>query len=278
MTALAAGATALGAGLLAYARLVEPNRLDIHPVELTLKRLSPAFDGFRVAQFSDLHMESWQNWSMLEQVIDAVNTFAPDIIAITGDFVDEDVNPVEGQLTAALSHLKPREATLAVVGNHDYWAEVKDVRRMIHRSGIIELNNDVYTVRRGAESLHFGGVASMLEAQARLDLVLECLPDDDSAAILLAHEPDFAYISAPTRRFDLQLSGHSHGGQVRIPVLMNVMLPKFGRKLVAGLEKKRGMNVYTNRGLGMTGHQVRFNCLPELTLFTLCAPEPDQAR
>lgn len=271
-TALAAGATALGAGLLAYARLVEPNRLDVHPLALTLKRLAPEFDGYRIAQFSDLHMEVWQNWAMLDQVIEASNAFEPDLIAITGDFVDTDAAPVADRLSSALRRLKPRDATVAVVGNHDYWSDVKEVRRLIQRAGIHELNNDVYTVRRGDASLHVGGVASMLEARARLDLVLKCLPDD-SEAILLAHEPDFMYVSASTRRFDLQLSGHSHGGQVRVPVLMDAVLPKFGRKLVAGLAKKHGMYVYTNRGLGMSGMQMRFNCPPELTLFTLHAPE-----
>ncbi len=271
--ALAAGAAALGTGLLSYAHFVEPNHLDIHPVELTLKRLPRAFDGFRIAQFSDLHMEIWQNWPVLERVIEATNAFAPDIVAITGDFVDQEVEPVADRLADTLSQLRPREATLAVVGNHDYWGEVKDVRRMIQRSGIIELNNDVYTIERGGSALHFGGVASMLEAHARLDRVLDRLPDDASPAILLAHEPDYMYISAAARRFDLQLSGHTHGGQVRLPVLTRLALPTFGRKLVAGLGKKRGMMVYTNRGLGMSGQQIRFNCPPELTLFTLCAPE-----
>ncbi len=103
---------------------------------------------------------------------------------------------------------------------------------------------------------------------SRLDKVLEALPEE-GAAILLAHEPDFADESAATGRFDLQLSGHSHGGQVAIPFLGPLRLPLMGRKYPLGLYKVGRMTLYTNRGIGTVGLPVRFFARPEITVLTL---------
>jgi uncharacterized protein len=263
---------ALGTTALAYARRVEPNWLEVTHVDLTLPRLAPEFEGYRIAQFSDLHMEMWRNWDVLAQVIEESNVSEVDLVAITGDFVTRYVDDISDELSEVLRGLTPRDATVGVLGNHDHWGNAHDVHKLMVMSNIVDVSNDVYTVRRGNASLHIAGVDSFMEARARLDITLDCLPDD-SAAILLAHEPDFAYVSAATGRFDLQLSGHSHGGQVRVPILMQMVLPKFSRRYVAGLAMKNGMLIYTNRGLGMSGMQMRFNCRPELTIFTLHAAD-----
>jgi hypothetical protein len=102
----------------------------------------------------------------------------------------------------------------------------------------------------------------------RLDRVLSKLPPD-GCAILLAHEPDFADYSAATGRFDLQISGHSHGGQIVFPVIGAIFLPNFAKKYTSGRYNVNGMAQYTNRGLGTAEIQVRLNCPPEITIFTL---------
>jgi uncharacterized protein len=267
---------AVGAGAMAYARYVEPNWLEVTDVELTLPRLAPSFDGYRIAQFSDLHMETWRNWTTLAEVIARANASDPDLVVITGDFVDEHAGAIADRLTEALSQLSARDGVVAIMGNHDYWGDADQVRRMLKKAVVRDLSNDVMTLRRGNERLHIAGLDSYMQMKARFDRVLECLPDDGAAAILLAHEPDFAYLSAPTGRFDLQLSGHSHGGQVRVPGLMQMVLPPFARRFIAGLRRVKGMYVYTNRGLGMSGVNMRFNCRPELTVFTLRAAEREE--
>lgn len=268
-TALAAA----GAATLVYAHEVEPRWLETRRLTLRLPRLDRPFDGFRIAQFSDLHMEMWRDWDLLARVIDEANAFEPDVVVITGDFVHEDVADVDDALAEALGRLRPREATLAIMGNHDHWCDVRAVRRMVARAGLRELRNSVCTIHRDGAALHFAGLDSFAEALARFDDVLRCLPAE-GAAILLVHEPDFAFVAGPTHRFDLQLSGHSHGGQVRVPILMDMVLPRFAHHFVLGLDTVRGMKVYTNRGLGMSGVKLRFNCRPELTLFTLRSGQP----
>jgi predicted MPP superfamily phosphohydrolase len=130
------------------------------------------------------------------------------------------------------------------------------------------LTNTVFTLKRGSENLHLCGVDDVWEGDVQLENVLNQLTDD-SAAILLAHEPDFADTSAATGRFDLQVSGHSHGGQVVIPYYGPPILPLLGQKYPSGLYKVGEMFQYTNRGVGTGMLPVRFNCPPEITLFIL---------
>jgi len=266
----AAGLAGAGLGLYTYARH-EPRWLDVNPVRLTLPRLTPAFDGYRVVQLSDLHMELWRDWATLDEVVERVNALEPDLIVITGDFVDESIRGIESALCLRLSRLRARDGVLAILGNHDYWDDGDAVRAVLAEAGLVDVSNRVFTLRRGDDRLHVCGVDSVTEMRARLDLVMRELPDD-GAAILLAHEPDFAFVSAANGRFDMQLSGHSHGGQVRVPLLMELVLPPMGRRFIMGHYRLNQMHVYVNRGLGISGMRMRFRCRPEVTVLTLNAP------
>ena len=164
--------------------------------------------------------------------------------------------------------LTERRTTLAVLGNHDYWTNANAVREALASCGILELGNDVYSLSNEGDQLHIAGVDDVQEKHHRLDIVLNKLPQT-GAAILLAHEPDFADRSAETGRFDLQLSGHSHGGQVVLPFIGAPVLPYLGRKYPSGLYRVGRMWQYTNRGVGMASLKIRFNCRPEITVFTL---------
>jgi predicted MPP superfamily phosphohydrolase len=270
-TALAAlGTGLLGAGGYIYTNQVEPGWVEITQISLALPHLAPEFDGYRIAHISDIHMDIWMPRDRLSQAVEMVNRQSPDLVVITGDFFTGREGYFAADLAAELRALAPRQATLAVLGNRDHWPETTVVRQVLTQSGIVELSNAVYTLRRGGAMLHIAGVDDVLEHHARLDRVLEQLPAD-GAAILLAHEPDFADASAATGRFDLQLSGHSHGGQVIIPFRGPLVLPPHARKYPVGRYQVGEMVQYTNRGLGMVTPHIRFNCRPEITVFTLQA-------
>lgn len=264
----ALGTTVMGIGGFAYARKVEPGWVDVTTIPLRLPRLAPEFDGYRMVQISDIHMDGWMTYTRLAGVVELVNRLEPDLVAITGDFVTYAPARFANDLIAALSALAPRDAVVAVLGNHDHWTDPEVIRGAIRGSGILNLSNAVHTLRRGEAMLHIAGVDDVWEHQARLDLVLAGLPAT-GAAILLAHEPDFADVSAATGRFDLQVSGHSHGGQVILPLRGPIVLPRYARKYPVGLYKIGEMIQYTNRGLGMIPPRLRFNCRPEVTIFTL---------
>ncbi len=261
-------ATALLSGLL-YAREVETRWVEMKPVELTLPRLAPEFDGYRLVQIGDFHLDDWSKPERLHRVVEKVNEQRPDLVAITGDFASYSARELDAErLVEALRALRARDGGVAILGNHDYLTDVKLVRRCIREGGVEELINSVRTLRRGAAALHVAGIDDIMEGNSRLDLVLRELPED-GAAILLAHEPDFADVSAATRRFDLQLSGHSHGGQVAVPLLQRLVLPPFSQRYTRGLYHVRGMMQYTNRGIGFVHSRLRFLCRPEITVFTL---------
>jgi uncharacterized protein len=270
-------AALLGVGGLIYAREVETRRVDVRPVELTLPRLAPEFDGYRIVQFGDLHLDDWSKPERLHRIVERVNEQQPDLVAITGDFASYSAKEFDAErLVEALRGLRARDGCVASLGNHDYLTDVKLVRRCMRDGGITELINSVRTLRRGDAALHVAGIDDVMEGKSRLDLVLWELPED-GAAILLAHEPDFADVSSATGRFDLQLSGHSHGGQVAVPFLRRLVLPPFSQRYTRGLYDVRGMIQYTNRGIGFVHARLRFLCRPEITALTLRVESPDNA-
>lgn len=241
--------TLLSAGGLTYAYKIEPGWVDVKSVPLTLPRLALEFDGYRVVQISDIHMDGWMTDARLAEIVELVNRQQPDLVAITGDFFSYAPKRFAKGMVAALGALAPRDATVAVLGNHDYWTDPIVVREVVGESGIINVSNAVHTLRREEAMLHLASVDDVWERQDRLDLVLEKLPGK-GAAILLAHEPDFADVSAKTGRFGLQLSGHSHGGQVIVPFRGPLVLPQYARKYPVGGYQVDGMIQYTNRGRG----------------------------
>jgi predicted MPP superfamily phosphohydrolase len=216
-------------------------------------------------------MGTWITPKRLAEAVKAINWLHADLIAITGDFVTDIHHRTTVNLSKNLSKLKAKDGVYAVLGNHDYWSNAKTIRQILKISGVIELPNTIHSLWRGDASLHIAGVDDYWENKARLRDVLDQIPDQ-GAAILLAHEPDFALISAKSRRFDLQLSGHTHGGQVQLPKIGPIILPMYGRKYPNGLFKIDDMLLYTNRGLGTGRPQIRFNCRPEITMLTLHAP------
>jgi len=248
--------------------IFEPNDVEVNHIKLYLPRLDRLFYGYRIVQISDIHIGTWINYKRLTGIIDIVNQHQPDLIVLTGDFVTFEPLRFADELTSCLSKLAPHDAALAVLGNHDHWTDADVVREVLKDSNILDLSNKFFTINRGDEKLHIAGVDVSIEELDRLDLVLDQLPPD-GAAILLAHEPDFADQSALTGRFDLQLSGHSHGGQINLPVIGIPILPPKGRKYPSGLYQINGMSLYTNRGVGTAVMQLRWNCPPEITVFTL---------
>ena len=191
---------------------------------------------------------------------------------ITGDFVEEWADQPTDELLACLQTLQP--PTLAVLGNHDHRRGAAQVRQALTACGIRVLRNEVYTLQRDAAQLHFAGLGDQAWHDDDFDALLEHLPPQ-GVAILLAHEPDVADQAAASERFALQLSGHTHGGQVRLPLLNRAhVLPSWGQHYSGGLARVGGLSIYTNRGLGMIRPWLRFNCRPELTLLEL-QPGPD---
>jgi predicted MPP superfamily phosphohydrolase len=272
-----AGAAA-ASGAYAYAWGIEPNWIELKKVELTLPHLPQEFDRYRITQISDIHAGKWMPNARIERIVEIVNRQQADLIAVTGDFVTQTYEKAPVDIVPAMKKLRARDGVVAILGNHDYWGELGPylIKRVIKESDMIDLNNDVHTLDRDGKHFHIGGVDSFRAAADRLDYVIAKL-SRKGAAMLLAHEPDFADAAARSKRFDLQISGHSHGGQIVIPFMGPPHLPPLGEKYHTGLYKVGDMLQYTNRGLGVVGLPVRFWCRPEITVFTLRAGNSNQA-
>ena len=253
-----------------YARHIEPNWQEVKRISVTLPRLSAPFHKYRIGLISDIHIDGHASLRRLEKAMHNLHAAKPDLIAITGDFFSDDVEGYIDDLITILSKFHAPDGVLAVSGNHDHRHErIPYLHYVLRASGVKDLNNQVLTIWRGSYCFHVAGVDDPIRGQARLDQVLEQLPPY-GAAILLVHEPDYAVVAAGTRRFDMQLSGHTHGGQVRLP-----FLPPF-RNVTLGLKFYRGFhNVYDNmylyvtRGIGMVNKPLRFFSRPEVVIITL---------
>lgn len=267
-----------GAGVVSYVYGFwgEPEWIEISRINISLKNLPTSFNGFRIAQISDIHIGGWMNRDRLSRVVEILDSLEPDLIVITGDHVfglgwSTELDAVSLDYIEAMTELARNYTILAVLGNHDHWTDALKISKMLNDSGIVELKNDIFSIKRDGQEFYIAGVDDVWEKKDRLDVVLEKLPKE-SASILLAHEPDYADEVAKTGRFGLQFSGHSHGGQVVIPFYGAPNLPYLGQKYYSGLYQVGDMWLYTNRGVGMIEPAVRFNCRPEITVFTLISP------
>jgi hypothetical protein len=261
-----------------YSTEVEMNWIEVKNLTLKLPRLDPAFRGVRLAQVSDFHLGQWIDQERLDRVIQLTLEQKPDFIALTGDYVEyrpygrpnewatyaDSLDILRGSFPTLAAYCP----TLAILGNHDHRVNAQWVEQALTEAGVTVMRNSVQTFMRGEASFHIAAVDDVIYKMNRLDQVLASLPAD-GAAVLLAHEPDFADTSAATGRFDLQISGHTHGGQINIPLIGPPILPELGQKYPSGLYNIGDMLLYTNRGVGVTTVNARFNCRPEITVFTL---------
>lgn len=272
LTVGAAIATPLGYW---YASDIEPRWLAVERITLRLPRLPVAFDGLTIAHLSDLHAGPVPSpeisQSMVRQAVSAALNLRADMIVVTGDFVRRK-GAWENVLEDLLKPLNAPLGMFGVRGNHDWWQGPDLVNEIARRVNIQMLNNEWATVSRNGETLHLVGLDSAYEGHEDWAQAVSGLPKD-AIAIMLAHEPDMADVTAQDPRFILQLSGHSHGGQVQLPLVQPNWIPKLARKYPSGHYHVGGLQLYTNRGIGVVGVPVRFNCRPEVTHLTLKTKE-----
>ena len=256
-----------GVGCGSYARLLEPRWFDVEELSVPLPRLPQAVDGLTIAHLSDLHLGPYLGAAELAHAVEIVQRLSPQVVVITGDFVSRGGVWQREELLEPLAALRPALGTFAVLGNHDHWTDAAWVRATAQRWGITVLSNAARRLSDSENGLWLAGVDDIWVGAEDLDLALAGIPEG-SCKLLLVHEPDFADRAARSG-IDLQLSGHSHGGQVRLPLVGAVLLPIWGRRYPIGLQRAESTWVYTNRGLGVIDPPVRFNCRPEVTLLTL---------
>lgn len=252
-----------------YAQGVEPRWFAIKKIDVKIAGLDPAFEGYKIVQLTDLHARSAvMDRQQLAKVAKLTNQQQPDLIALTGDYITRDASKSEEMLTNAFGILKAQDGVVAIMGNHDRGEDSTPLDRAFWKGKVMLLNNAVYSIDRQGSKLNIAGVDDVWFKRADLPKTIAQLPKT-GANILLAHEPDFGDIAAATDRFGLQLSGHSHGGQIVLPFAPRVT-PPWGKKYINGLYRIGGMQLYVSPGVGTTGPpKARFNCRPEISVIVL---------
>jgi uncharacterized protein len=273
------GGACAGAGLALYGGEGERHWIEITNRDVFLPGLSPAFDGFRIAQLSDIHLDEYSEPFLLLDAIHHINSMNPDAVFITGDFVTYGILPSRYAVVSAwqcADLLRQLECPhrYAVVGNHDVLLSRAAVIESLVANGITVLDNAHLPIERAGARFWLAGVDDPVEGSPIPELAIpESIRNvPHEPIVLLCHAPDYVDDLLPTpagRALSLMLSGHTHGGQIRIPLVGAVNLPPLGRKYIEGWFRFGNLQLYVNRGLGTVGVPVRFNCPPEIALLTL---------
>jgi uncharacterized protein len=254
-----------------YAIAVRRRWVAVRNLEIPLRGLPQAFDGFRIAQISDLHIGGMTPPGLPDRWVELCNAGEPDVIAVTGDLVTAGVH-FHDEIARVLSGLRARELSIVAMGNHDYFGEGDPLIGKLRDKGLVVLRNDALLVRRGGESLRICAVDDTWTGRADLDRTLEAAggrPTPDSPTILLAHDPD-QFEKAHRLGANLMLSGHTHAGQLAVPFLVRYLnLARLVHKYTYGIYRKGDSTMYVHAGLGTTGPPARLGAAPEVVFFTL---------
>lgn len=277
------GAAAVPVSLAGYAVAVEPvlahavTRYALTPPDWTY-----AAARLRIAIIADIHAcDPWMPVERIESIVEATNALAPDLVVLLSDFVEE-LNRFYARSiamcdwSAPLRELRAPLGVVSVLGNHDWWHDGPGVRRTLEAAALPVLENDAMKLTLpGGEPVWLGGLGDQLAFRHSgvddMERLIDQIPNDGAPAILLAHEPD-AFPVAPAR-FGLTLSGHTHGGQVNMPVLGRFPVGSdYGRHYAYGHIVEQNRHLIASAGLGCSGFPARFGVPPEIVLVEIGAP------
>ncbi|MGV3464803.1 MAG: metallophosphoesterase [Heyndrickxia sp.] len=252
-----------------YSFFFERFWLDINKIQLAFPQLPAAFSGTKIVHFSDLHLGEFFDVDHLQKIVNHINSLKPDLICFTGDLVEDRTDILE-RSTTVLQQMHAPLGKIAIFGNHDYRiGKQQDVANALIQSGFVFLQNNHTSINILGEKIFVAGTDDMFGGGSDIPKAIQGIPDNQFT-ILLAHEPDLADIAAQ-HPIHLQLSGHSHGGQIRVPFVGALFTPDGAKKYIEGLIPVKNSNIklYVNRGIGTTALPFRFHCRPELTVITL---------
>lgn len=237
--------------------------------DVFVEGLPASFDGYRIAQISDLHCGPFASGERVAGWVRRVNRLQPDLVAVTGDLIASGSSFVS-TVASALGGLRARDGVFAAMGNHDYFTDGEAFSVALSEAGLSVLRNRGIQLRRGSGSIYVAGVDDTWTRRDDIERALADRPPE-APVILLAHDP-VLFPEAAARRVDLTLSGHTHGGQLALPIFARKLnLARLMTRFTTGLYRVGPSTLYVNRGLGTTGPPVRLAVPPEIAVLTLRA-------
>lgn len=267
----------LSSGGYLYANKIEPSLLDIEEIKMTHPLIPKSFDGVKIVQFSDTHLGFQYTLEQLNSLVNKISMLEPDLICFTGDLMDEpnkftDIN----KLVLILKKLHAPMGKFCIFGNHDHGGYGSDLYRNIMEAAefTVLLNQAAPIKQKDGSRIYVLGIDDAMLGKPDLPQALKDVPNHHFN-LLLSHAPDLAD-QALRYPVHWQISGHSHGGQVKIPFYGALITPPFGQKYPEGLYRvgnENELTLYVNRGIGTTRLPFRFLAKPELTVYTMKSKE-----
>lgn len=252
---------------LAKSALAEANSLSIERIEIKVAKLPKKLDSLRIVHLSDIHHSPFTSLDHIKRAIKVTNRLKPELVLLTGDYVSHDRNYI-APVAEALGELRSAFGTYACLGNHDHWTDPAEVTARFEAHGIEVLINRGFRLDAGGASFWLCGVDDYMVGKSDLKSALHgSFPDE--MKLLLAHNPVLVR-QAARLGIDLVLSGHTHGGQVKLRQDENRILPK--RRLSAGLHRRKETQIYITRGIGTVVVPFRYQCPPEISVIELRTP------
>jgi predicted MPP superfamily phosphohydrolase len=263
-----AGAAALGtlAATGGYASLFEPYNYELTETDVFIRDLPASFEGFRIAQVSDVHHSRLVSLSEVRRVVGLAQGTKPDMFVLTGDYTTSRRSYIE-PCAEALGALDAPAGVWAVLGNHDHYTDAELTTRALTRARINVLNNANTSIQRGADTLQLAGVDDWGWGQTDWARALQGIKRE-RPTLLLSHEPD-VLDSPEAQGLSLIISGHTHGGQVCLPVVGAPARLFMNLPYLRGLHERAGTQLYVSRGTGMIGLPIRFGARPEIAVIRL---------
>ena len=246
----------------------EANSLSLERVTIFLKRLPKKLDGLKIIHLSDTHHSPFTSLDHIKRAVKIANRLRPDMFLLTGDYVSHEREYI-APVAAALAKLKSKYGTYACLGNHDHWTDADLVTHLFRGEGIEMLVNEGLRFEARGASFWLAGVDDYMVGKTDVPAALRgSFPDE--MKLLLAHNP-IIFREAARYGVDLTLSGHTHGGQIKIRDEEKRILPR--RKLTSGLHAKKSSQIYITRGIGTVVLPVRYQCPPEISFLELRTAE-----
>lgn len=239
----------------------------VDQVQIPVKNLPAAIEGFTIAVLADFHLYPFTQLELVDRAVAMANALKPNLTVLLGDFVWHDVDAIF-DLAPALAGLNAQHGVFSILGNHDIWTDVEVVKAGLAEARLPLLVNQGLSLPVGDSLLYLAGLDDGWSGRPDLAAALDGAPAD-APVVLLYHEPDLADDTSRDGRVALQLSGHSHGGQVRLVRGKPLITPYLSWEYDMGLYPVNDMWLYVNRGLGTTNVPLRINCPPEITEITL---------
>ena len=243
---------------------------DVYDIEITrhevfVDDLPAAFDGYRVAFLTDTHVAGFVRRTFYEQIVEQTNRFEPDVILLGGDFVTWNRH-IPLMAKSLIAGLRAKDGLFAVLGNHDYWAGGDEVRDAMSALGVQFVINRSVRLRRDGAELPLVGVDEVYRGEPDIEATFEGVAWGPRLGI--THHPDLIG-SLGTRRIDLLLCGHTHGGQIRVPFFGPIVVPsRYETRYASGFHRVDNVLMYVSRGIGAVP-PLRILCRPEIATFIL---------